>query len=208
MGWWFGAWLACTLPAESGTAPGQEVVDQAALGAEQARKDLEIGIVQVLSFGELMPDDYTDSKTGLPVGSMGCEIDDERQPYLDAYNGVVIQYIKDKPPFPNDLVIDWSVALEDAEPVGELRVTAAGVTVDGKEVPSLWRDRLMVGVLGQSLFGKSLGPRQREGSTVYQLTMERGSRHWSATWGEEGPIAPPSMVDLLQQWRRYAVPPR
>ncbi len=185
----------------AGAGTPAPVEDWAARGEAQAKKDLAEGTVQTLEFGEDVPDDYIDPKTKLPGGSMGCEPSDDEALFRDAYNAVVLQYVKDTPPFPDDLVVEWTVADESEDPGHVLRVTASGATLDGKGVPTVLKDRLRVGVLSQSLFGLSVGPRQRQGTIVRTLSLQRGSRHWMANWGDEGPIAPQALVDVLERWR-------
>jgi hypothetical protein len=97
--------LACVMEESKDSPPKKSLqslqelpkIDQAKSGRLSAEKAIKNGDLLILEFGEEMPPDSLDLETGLPIGSMGCESDDDEQVYVSAYNNVMKEWIKKTP---------------------------------------------------------------------------------------------------------------
>lgn len=175
----------------------QPLIDKSAQGETQARADFRAGIVQVIEFGELPPYGYVDRSSGLPLGSMGCEVSEEEAPYRDAYNRTMKAMVAAKTPFPPELDVVYKVDQDDQHDV--VQVTADQVLVNGKVHPTILEDRLKVGLLARSR--PNTPARPAEGQTRWSLTVADRSGTWSSTWGEEGPLVSSDLLSVLEKWR-------
>jgi len=173
-------------------------VDEAAAGEERAETDFKSGRVQVLAFGEMPPPGRNDRRTGLPLGSMGCEPSAEKQPFLDAYNERMLALVEAEPPFPEDLRITYSVRGPDGEDV--VVVTRDRVMVNGEFFPAYLEGRMKVGILArQSRVKVPAGV--VEGDVVYGLHVVEGERDWRMSWSETGRKPAAELLEVLEAWR-------
>ncbi len=76
-------------------------------GVAEALNAIAEGRIQTLYIGNRAPMDYVDPSTGLPGGSMGCEIDDETEAYVQEYNAVVTNWWTEAAPFENGAFITF-----------------------------------------------------------------------------------------------------
>lgn len=177
--------------------PAQHSVDKSVAGETQARSDFQAGIVQIIEFGELPPKGYVDRKSGLPLGSMGCEVSEEEAPYRDAYNRTMKTLVAGEPPFPPDLSVVYKVDQNDQHDV--LLVTAKQVLVNGKPHSTILGDRLKVGLLARAR--PNVPARTAEGSARWSLTVTNRSGQWKGSWGEEGAFVSADLLAVLEEWR-------
>jgi hypothetical protein len=175
----------------------QHSVDKSSEGERNARSDFQAGIVQVIEFGELPPKGYVDQKSGLPLGSMGCEESDEEVPYRDAYNRTMKTLVAENAPFPPDLSIMYKVDQKDQHDV--ILVTAEEVLVNGKPHATILEDRLKVGLLARN--HPNVPARIAKGSTRWSLTVTDNNGQWIGSWGEEGSFMSANLLVVLEEWR-------
>ena len=175
----------------------QHSVDKSSEGETNARSDFQAGIVQVIEFGELPPRGYVDQKSGLPLGSMGCEVSDEETPYRDAYNRTMKTLVAENAPFPPDLSVVYKVDQNDQHDV--ILVTAEQVLVNGKPHATILGDRLKVGLLARKY--PNVPGRISKGSTRWSITVTDQSGQWIGSWGEEGAFMSANLLALLEEWR-------
>jgi len=104
-------------------------------GEQSAESDYQSGVVSHLGFGGKSPDDAVHRPTGLPLGSMGCEPDEQGEAYAQGYNSRMASLIEDNPPLPEGMTITWTHqpavshrrAGPQACPVGDDHHSADGV---------------------------------------------------------------------------------
>ena len=208
-------WKVASTPAEPQPAPTPKTPTAADKGLADANAHIDRGVLQIISFGELPPPDYLDRETGLPVGSEGCEIDADQQPYIDAYNQRMREYIKDSPPFPDDLVVTHTV--RGSMHTGRTEVTRTSVRryatrevhekgnmrLEGFWTPadSLTAQRLKVGVLAQRAASVKVPASRSDGKSVESLQVVRGDQTWSISWrtGEQPPAKVAAAVAAIAE---------
>jgi len=168
--------------------------DQSVLGRLAAEKSIEKGELQILSFGEYLPPDTLDSKTGLPLSSMGCSFSEAKNKYLIAHNDVIKNWLQDNTPFPKDMVVVFSSSRSDIQK--SYKVTHSDVfqkeNEDWKTIPSSFAQRLKVGVLAQQSTGLNVPASKNEKGPTFFLSVQRKDKDWSISWS--GEHLPPKRV--------------
>jgi|GEM_PF-5563424 len=186
------------VPADS-PSEQERKMQKSAEGRINAEKSIEAGELLILGFGEEMPEDTLDSKTGLPLGSMGCEISDEEELYVTAYNDTMKKWLKTHTPFPTDMIVEFSSSHPDIN--ASYRITHSSIQIkhdaEWKTKPSLVSQRMKIGVLAQRSMQVRVPASVSKGGPTYFLSVQNGDKDWSISWS--GDRNPPAQVQVTME---------
>ena len=169
--------------------------DQSVLGRLDAEKSIQNGVLQILTFGEELPPDTLDPKTGLPLSSMGCGFSESKNLYRTAYNETMKNWLQDNIPFPKDMVVIFSSSRSDIQKSYKVTYSAVFQKKDEnwKPIPSSFAQRLKVGVLAQQSTGVNVPASKKKKAPTFFLSVQRKEKKWSMSWS--GDRSPPKIVE-------------
>ena len=110
-------------------------------------------------------------------------------------------FIAESPPFPDDLVVTYSITDRQKKNTQTMRITQRQAQQKQKEkwetVPSLTANRLKVGVLAQRATGTNVPPSQATSAIIHGLTVNQDKKNWNISWSAGK--TPPKRVEAVRK---------
>jgi len=169
-------------------------------GIKDARKDIAENIFQQLYIGEPGPVRYLDLETGLPFISLGCILTESKEIYARSYNKYVQRFIVNSPPFPESLIVEYSITSPQINQKLTLYSDKA-ILDNGYSRVSFSPDKASlykIGILSREIFGISVPASMFSSPTHYFLTIIHGDKEWNISFDVNTSYIPKDLLDALE----------